>query len=123
MTDNPQLDLDRDPTPAAESGAFLNPDEKADERAKSHEIELRNIALAEMQAQMGPIGKLIGSTESSKTIAFITALVCLLFMLLVFLMAFNQETGTISDTVWNLLSLLASIVTGCVGFVFGSKGD
>jgi len=121
MADDQQLELDPAPSPAAELKAFQNLDEKADQRAKDHELELRRIALEEMRAKMGPIGRLIGSTESSKTIAFMTVIVCLFFMMLVFWISYDRARGTYSDGVWNLLSTLASIVTGCVGFIFGTK--
>ena len=116
QTDSNQLDLAQNPTGGSEAEAFSTSDERADARSKNHEIEL-------MKVQMGPIGKLIGSTDSSKTIAFVAVGMCLVAMIVVFCVAFNRETGTISDGPANILSLLASIVTGCIGFIFGTKQD
>lgn len=67
---NSTLELAPNPTAANEAKDFSSPDEKADARAKNHEIEL-------LRVQMGPIGKLIGSTDSSKTIAFVAVVSCL----------------------------------------------
>ncbi|MEP5729773.1 MAG: hypothetical protein ABJL67_10385 [Sulfitobacter sp.] len=111
-----KLDLDQNPTPDEEANDFSSPDERADTRSKNHEIEL-------LKVQMGPIGKLIGSTDSSKTIAFVAVGMCLVAMIIVFCVAFNKEAGTIADGPSNVLSLLASIVTGCIGFIFGTKQD
>ncbi|MGH1454845.1 MAG: hypothetical protein ACRBBV_16895 [Paracoccaceae bacterium] len=111
-----KLDLGQNPTPADEADDFSSPDERADARSKNHEIEL-------LKVQMGPIGKLIGSTDSSKTIAFVAVGLCLISMIIIFCVAFDAKSGTISDGPSNILSLLASIVTGCIGFIFGTKQD
>lgn len=109
-----QLDLKKDPSPDDEAGQFSSPDEKADARNKTHELEL-------LKAKMGPIGSLIGSADSSKTIAFLAVALCLIFMVIVFCISFDATEGSIPDAAFNLLSLLASIVTGCIGFIFGTK--
>ena len=114
MDEKRTLDLQANPTPKSEIEDFSTLDEKADVRAKNHEIAI-------LQAKMGPIGKLIGSTDSSKTIAFLAVAFCLIFMITVFIIAFDEIEGTLPDTVFNLLSLLGSIVTGCIGFIFGTK--
>ncbi|MDA7967136.1 hypothetical protein [Ruegeria sp.] len=110
----PKLDLQANPTPSDEAGEFSSPDEKADVRAKNHELDV-------LKAKMGPIGGLIGSTDSSKTIAFMTVLICLIMMTIVFFAAFDGENGNLPEAAFNLLSLLGSIVTGCIGFIFGTK--
>ena len=112
--DKQKLDLQANPTPSEEASEFSSPDEKADVRAKNHELDV-------LKAKMGPIGGLIGSTDSSKTIAFMTVLLCFVLIAIVFFAAFDGEKGTLPDPAFNLLSLLASIVTGCIGFIFGTK--
>ncbi len=72
---------------------------------------------------MGPIGRLIGSADSSKTIAFVAICICLVSMIIVFCIAFDRESGSISDGPDNILLLLTSIITGCIGFIFGTKQD
>ena len=111
----PKLDLEKSPSPADEAGDFSTPDEKADVREKNHELEI-------LKAKMGPIGRLIGSTDSSRTIAFVAVAMCLIFMICVFFKAYDPVTG-MPDHAFNLVSLLGSIVTGCIGFIFGTRDN
>lgn len=64
MNNNPSLELDRNPTPKNESEDFSTPDERADARNKNHELDL-------LRHEQGPIGWLIGCSDSALTIAFI----------------------------------------------------
>ena len=74
--------------------------------------------------ELGLVGRFVGgNTEKSGNIAFIVILLCLVFMGIVFLTAYDPDSGGLPESIWNLLSLLGSIVTGCVGFIFGDKNS
>lgn len=60
----PSLELDRSPTPAEEADEFSSPNDRADVRNKSHELDV-------LAKQQGPIGGLIGCSDSALTIAFV----------------------------------------------------
>lgn len=62
--DDSQLDLDRSPTPLSEAGEFLSPDEMALEAAHKRKM-------ADKSAEQGPIGRLIGSSDSSLNVCFV----------------------------------------------------
>lgn len=114
-TKDKQLELEKNPTGGGEADEqFSTSDEKADQRAKNHEVKL-------LELQMGPLGKLIGSTDSSRTIAFLAIFLCFLLCAVIFCLAFDKTKGEIGDSAFQLLSLILSIVTGCIGFIFGSK--
>ena len=61
--DKGTIALDRNPTPKGESEQFENLDERAAKSKQDHEARL-------LSMNQGPIGKLIGCTDSSLTIAF-----------------------------------------------------
>ena len=114
-TKDNQLELEKNPTGSTEaSEQFSTPDEKADLRAKTHELAVLN-------AQMGPLGKLIGSTDSSRTISFCAIIVLLIFMLIVFGIASWTGKGEVGESSLTVISLLGSMVTACIGYIFGSK--
>ena len=105
---NDQLTLDRAPTPTAESQDFQNPDEKSEERARAHH-------LAVLQHEQGSIGKLIGSNDTSLTIAFVVIVVSgfsLFFSLigLIWVPAFAE-----------LAKLSFTALMTVAGYVFGLK--
>lgn len=60
----PKLDLEEKPTPSGEANDFSTEDERADARNKSHQIAL-------LRQEQGPIGSLIGCSDSALTIAFV----------------------------------------------------
>lgn len=59
-----KLDLEESPTPSGEADDFSTEDERADARNKNHEIAL-------LRQEQGPIGALIGCSDSALTIAFV----------------------------------------------------
>lgn len=63
MESGKQLKLEENPTPGEEASDFSTPDERAED-AKHRRV------LKEKEAEQGPIGKLIGSSDSSLTICF-----------------------------------------------------
>ncbi|MDC9700759.1 MAG: hypothetical protein PSN37_00720 [Alphaproteobacteria bacterium] len=108
------IDVERLPTPYDEADEFgENPDLSFDRQSR-HRLDF-------LRARMGFFGQLIGSTEASETIAFVTIILCLLFMALVFFVAYEPDTGRVSEMVLSLLSLLLSVVTGCIGYIFGKS--
>jgi len=110
-----QLKLQENPTADDEAAEqFSTADEKADLRAKTHE-------LAVLKAEMGPLGQLIGSTDSSRTIAFCAIIILLVFMLIAFVIAYWKGNGDMSESGLAVVSLLGSMVTACIGYIFGSK--
>jgi len=113
-TKDKQLELENNPTADLEADQqFSTADEKADLRAKSHELAVLN-------AQMGPIGRLIGSTDSSRTIAFCAIIIILVFILIAFIIAYWVGDGEIGESGLTVISLLGSMVTACIGYIFGS---
>lgn len=73
--------------------------------------------------ELGVVGRFVGgNTEKSGNIAFVVIILCLIFMAIVFLHSYDAAQG-LPESIWNLLSLLGSIVTGCVGFIFGDKNN
>lgn len=57
------LELDPNPSPSGESEEFSTADEKKAIRENSHQLEI-------LRQEQGPIGKLIGCSDSALTIAF-----------------------------------------------------
>lgn len=114
-TKDNQLNLSKKPTGDGEADEqFSTADEKADLRAKKHELAVLN-------AQMGPLGRLIGSVDSSRTIAFCAIITILVFMLIAFIVAYWVGNGEIGESGLTVISLLGSMVTGCIGYIFGSS--
>lgn len=61
-----QLDLEENPSPASEANQFSTPDERERAAAATHARMLSDKA-----AEQGPIGRVIGSSDSSLNICFI----------------------------------------------------
>ena len=62
--DNQQLELTRDPSPVGEADQFSTPDERAVEAEHKRRM-------ADKASEQGPIGRWIGSSDSSLTICFV----------------------------------------------------
>lgn len=74
-----------------------------------------------MNLHAGIFGQLFGSKENAPTnIVGAAVLLCLgAMMLLIFLLALGYTTN--NDDVWKALAILAPIVTGALGYMFGKN--
>lgn len=108
-SENKPVDLARDPTPEGEaSGTFQTPEERA-EQAK-HDRAMQALA-----AQQGPIGKLIGSDDSSLNVSFILLMVGFVALGVVgFASIWADNLGTPLE---RLLTFQLTIA----GYIFGKK--
>lgn len=108
-----QVQLERDPSPEGEQDQFSTEDEKRDGCNKAHELAL-------LRSRMGPFGSLIGSDDSSVTIAFFAISFCLLLIGISYgIDQFQPEPRGVSD----IVATLSSIVTACIGYIFGKKSS
>ncbi|KAB7614587.1 hypothetical protein F9L33_08090 [Amylibacter sp. SFDW26] len=106
-TDN-QLDIDQNPTPSDEAGAFSSPDEKAVEAAHKRSLE-------EKETEQGPFGKLIGSSDSSLNTCLILLLLGFIAILIsLFVMIWNDNAA-------NILEKLITFELTIAGYVMGTK--
>ncbi len=112
------LDLNREPSAREESREFSTDDEIRRERQKNtHEVKM-------VKLNQGPIGKLIGTTDSTlATACFLLALGVLSVIVLAFLAVFASSVGipynpeafdSFAEKILAFLSILA-------GYVFGVK--
>lgn len=110
---SPEQPLKLDPNPSAkeESDAFSSPDERADTRNKNHELEL-------LRQQQGPIGRLIGCSDSALTIAFVLLGIGAVVILAaaVGMIWFPAEFGSI-------LEKMITFELTIAGYVMGKKSD
>ncbi|MDP9569649.1 UNVERIFIED_ORG: hypothetical protein J2W66_000109 [Agrobacterium larrymoorei] len=107
--EEPQLQLDPNPTPKAESQDFSNPDDIRRGQDYAHQLAL-------LDRNQGYIGKLIGSSDSNLTIAFciigiagLTCLGCLVGMI--------WQPEIFSDA----LKFFGTVIMTVAGYVFGVK--
>lgn len=106
---NKSVDLEREPTPEGEaSGTFETPEERA-EQAK------HNRAMQALEAQQGPIGKLIGSDDSSLNVSFILLMVGFLALGIV------GVASIWADNVGTALERLLTFQLTVAGYIFGKK--
>lgn len=103
------VDLARDPTPEGEAtGTFETPEERA-EQAK-HTRDMQKLA-----AQQGPIGKLIGSDDSSLNVSFI------LLMSGFIALGVVGVASIWADSVGTALERLLTFQLTVAGYIFGKK--
>ncbi|WEF24629.1 hypothetical protein [Paracoccus sp. S3-43] len=96
-----RFEIDRKPSPTAEAESFESPDERRDARAKGHELQL-------LLVQQGPVGRLIGCSDPSLTIALI--LLVFLFVLLIGAMIGSYAAPTVfGDHVGKLITAILTI--------------
>lgn len=104
--DNSQLDLARNPTPAGEAGDFQSSDEPALEAAHKRNMDNKS-------AEQGPIGKLIGSSDSSLNICFVLLILGFVAMLVSGIaMIWTAEAGTIFERLITFELTIAGYVMG-----------
>lgn len=83
--------------------------------------DVRKQELWVTRTNMGPIGRLFGSGDPSGTVAFVVVRVCLPFIALAFGLTIERDTKGLPDTTMDVPYLLGSVVTGCIGFIFGIR--
>lgn len=106
-----ELQLDPNPTPRAEAQEFQNPDDKKRSQDQAHE-------LAMLHGQQGPLGRLIGCSDSSLTIAFI-----LLIVGAALIMAGGAAMLRDSATFGSVEEKLITFELTVAGFVFGKRSS
>lgn len=104
-----QVDLERDPTPEAEaSGTFESPEERAAQARHKRDMET-------LSAQQGPIGRLIGSDDSSLNLSFILLMVGFVALGVIgFASIWAENLGT-------ALERLLTFQLTVLGYIFGKK--
>lgn len=109
MSNEESIDLSKHPSPRDESVDFSTPDERADERNKNHELEI-------LKAEKGPIGRLIGSSDSSLNVAFI-----LLAIGAVAILGTLLAEGIVPGTYQGYFDKLVTFELTIAGYVMGKK--
>ena len=109
-----EIELAKKPTPADEGEKFSTAEENADKRTKSHEIE-------KIKLDQGSIGKFIGSTNTSLTITFMVLVFSFVLLMSIFAFSSYISDYQISERISSVLYLIVSIITLCIGYIFGSK--
>lgn len=104
--DDSQLDLVRNPTPAGEAGDFQSPDEAALEAAHKRNMDNKS-------AEQGPIGKLIGSSDSSLNVCFVLLILGFIAMLVSGVaMIWSPDAGTVFERLITFELTIAGYVMG-----------
>ena len=102
----PQLDLQESPTPADEAGDFQSSDEAAREAAHKRKMD-------DKSAEQGPIGKLIGSSDSSLNICFVLLILGFLAMLVSgFALIWEPKAATVFERLITFELTIAGYVMG-----------
>jgi hypothetical protein len=110
-TDDTQLQLDPNPTPKAESQDFSNSDDIRRGQEYAHQLAL-------LDRNQGYLGKLIGSSETTLTIAFTVIIICVLCCI-----------GCLVGMVWQppifleALKFFGTVIATFGGYVFGVKSS
>ena len=103
------IDLGRDPTPSQEAEDFSTADERADQRNKSHELDV-------LRQQQGPIGRLIGCSDSALTIAAVLLVFGAIAIVATFIgLMMNPEPFS------GVLDKLITFELTVAGYVMGKK--
>lgn len=106
-----QVDLERDPTPEGEaSTTFESPEERAEQARHKRSME-------KLAAEQGPIGKLIGSDDSSLTVSFIILMVGFIALGVVGI------ASIWADGLGTALERLLTFQLTVAGYIFGKKSS
>lgn len=106
-----RLDLAENPTASGEADDFSTPDERKDTREKNHEIAL-------LRQEQGPIGRLIGCSDSALTIAFI-----LLALGAIGILASAIGVAYSPDAFEGIVEKLITFELTIAGYVMGKKSS
>lgn len=108
--ENHRIDLEKNPTPDDEGGFFSSSDEKRVVRKNEHDLAL-------IDRQLGLLGRITGSTDSSLNIAWFIAALLLLALLFCLFDAAGNEQSKLVGYVDKIISVIAAIA----GYIFGSS--
>lgn len=109
QSDEKQLDLERNPTPAGEAGEFQSVDEAALEAAHKRKMD-------DKSAEQGPIGRLIGSSDSSLNICFVLLICGFIAMIAAAIaMALSENVGAA------IFERLITFELTVAGYVMGKR--
>lgn len=110
VEDNQQLELTRDPSPAGEADQFSTPDERVVEAAHKRKMD-------DKASEQGPIGKWIGSSDSSLN-------VCFVLLLLGFVaIAISGVAMIWSDSAVSVVEKLITFELTIAGYVMGKRAS
>jgi len=105
-----QLELDQNPTPAGEAGEFQSADETALEAAHKRQMDNKS-------SEQGPIGKWIGSSDSSLNVCFVLLVLGFAAMLVAGIAMIWSDSAS---TVFERLITFELTITG---YVMGKKSQ
>lgn len=109
-SDDGKVDVSKNPSPKDEAKDFSNTDERRKGADQAHELAL-------LRGKQGPIGRLIGCSDSSLTVAF----VLLVFGALAILVSIGflwVDKATYEPIIEKLIAFELAVAT----FVFGKGG-
>jgi hypothetical protein len=114
--DNNRITVDRDATGEKEAREqFANPDERREQGRRTHELSL-------LQARMGPIGKLIGSSDVALTIAFVVLVLCFACLLSAGF-ASIWRPGAYAAISGDIYKIVLAVIGYVIGKAHGSKTE
>lgn len=102
--------LEKNPTPDDEGGIFSTSDEKRQVRKNEHDLAL-------IDRQLGWLGRITGSTDSSLNIAWFIAAFLLIALLFCLIVSASNAQSQLSGYIDKIISVIAAIA----GYIFGSS--